>query len=269
MAALGALLGATPACDEDPLVDRQTRPWQLTWADEFDGPAGSPPDPARWVHDVGGDGWGNAQLEFDTARTDNAALDGEGRLVITARREDYQGRAFTSARIKTQGLFAQRHGRFEARIKVPLGAGLWPAFWLLGDDIGEVGWPACGEIDVMEYRGQVPDVVHGTLHGPGYSGGSPISDTLFLDDGVRFADDFHVFAVEWDPGRIAWFVDDTLYHVATGAQLPAGAPWVFEHPFFIILNLAVGGTFGGSVDASTPFPAELVIDWVRVYERAP
>jgi len=264
-----AALGVGPACDDAPLEDRATRPWQLTWADEFDAAAGTPPDPTRWVHDVGGGGWGNAQLEHDTARTDNAAHDGAGNLVITARRESFGGNAYTSARIKTQGFFAQRHGRFEARIKVPLGAGLWPAFWLLGADIDEVGWPACGEIDIMEYRGQVPDVVLGSLHGPGYSGGAPVSDALYLPDGQRFADAFHVFAVEWDPGRIAWYVDDTLYHVATGAQLPQGAPWVFERPFFIILNLAVGGTFGGSPGDTTPFPAELVVDWVRVFERAP
>jgi len=263
-------LVALPGCDDtEAFVDRPVRGWTLTFADEFDGEANTPPDPTRWVHDVGGAGWGNNQLEHNTARVENAAHDGEGHLVITARREAYLGNDYTSARLKTQGLFSQAGGRFEARLKLPIGAGLWPAFWMLGDDITEVGWPLCGEIDIMEYRGQVPDNLIGSLHGPGYSGGSPISDTYFLPDGERFSDDFHVFAVEWDTNRIAWFIDDTLYHLVTPAQLPGGSRWVFESPFFMILNLAIGGSFVGNPDASTLFPAELIVDYVRAYERTP
>jgi beta-glucanase (GH16 family) len=264
------MLAGAPGCDApEGLVDRAQGPWRLTWSDEFDGPAGTPPDPARWVHDVGGHGFGNAQLEFNTARPENASLDGAGNLVLRAIAEDYQGNRYTSARLTTAGRFAQAHGRFEIRARLPRGAGLWPAFWMLGDDFARVGWPACGEIDILEGRGQVPDGVVGSLHGPGYSGGSPISGTYFTPDGAALTDDFHVYAVEWERGRISWFVDDALYHVATGAQLPAGAPWVFEHPFFLLLNLAVGGHFVGPPSATTPFPAELVVDWVRVHERAP
>jgi beta-glucanase (GH16 family) len=256
------------ACDTPaPPIDRAPHPWRLTWSDEFDGPAGSPPSPERWVHDVGGHGFGNAQLEFNTARPENASHDGEGHLVLRALREDYQSNRFTSARLKTEGRFSQAHGRFEARMRLPAGAGLWPAFWMLGDTFGTLGWPACGEIDIMEARGQVPDSIIGSLHGPGYSGSNPVSGAYFSE--TPLTDDFHVFAVEWDRGRIAWFIDDTLFHVATGAQLPASAPWVFESPFFLILNLAVGGHFVGPPNDATPFPAELVVDYVRVYERAP
>lgn len=266
VAGLVTWLAAASCNGPETFVDRETRPWRLAWADEFEGAAGTPPDASRWKHDIGGGGWGNAQLEFDTDSVDNAALDGEGHLAIVARKD---GARYTSARLTTEGLMARAHGRFEARVRLPRGAGLWPAFWLLGADYGAVGWPRCGEIDVMEYRGQVEDLVQGSLHGPGYSGGNPVTDVYELAPGESFADDFHVFAVEWDPGRIAWWVDGELYQVATGGQLPAGAAWVFEHPFFVILNLAVGGTYVGSPDATTPFPATMLVDWVRVYEREP
>ncbi len=233
------------------------------WADEFDGPSGMIPNPTRWGFDVGTD-WGNAQLEYDTDRAVNASLDGTGNLVLTARRESYNGKAYTSARITTRGLFSTTHGRIEARMRMPVGKGLWPAFWLLGDDIGTVGWPGCGEIDVMEYRGQEPNIVHGSLHGPGYSGGSAITKS-FTRTGAGFDRDFHVFAIEWEPQRITYLVDDQPYQVVTPASLPSGARWVFEHPFHVILNLAVGGNYVGSPDGSTTFPQTLVVDYVRVY----
>ena len=157
------------SCEEedDTLTERS---WQLVWEDEFEGPAGQSPDDSKWKFDIGTD-WGNAQLEYDTDRPENASLDGEGNLAITARRESFGGQPFTSARMTTQGLFNQAYGRFEARIKMPWGPGIWPAFWLLGSNIDQVGWPQCGEIDIMEYRGQEPNIIHGTVHGPGYSGG--------------------------------------------------------------------------------------------------
>ncbi|MEZ4472838.1 MAG: glycoside hydrolase family 16 protein [bacterium] len=263
------------ACgEEDPAPRQPTLPdagtgaeasWRLVWSDEFEGAAGTPPDPARWVHDVGGDGWGNDQLEFDTDRVENAAHDGQGNLVITAREEAFGGRAYTSARIKTQGLFAQRHGRFEARIRLPAGRGLWPAFWMLGDDIETVGWPRCGEIDVMEFRGQRPDESTGAVHGPGYEGGQALGgvSTAVADLSL----DFHVFSVEWDARGIVWAVDDVVFHRVFPASLPPGAPWVFDHPFFLILNLAVGGSYVGPPDATTVFPQALRVDYVRVYER--
>lgn len=242
-------------------------PLVLTWQDEFDGPAGQAPDPAKWVHDVGTD-WGNNQLEYDTDRTENVALDGQGNLVIVARREDYMGCAYTSGRINTGGRFAQTRGRFEARIQLPAGQGLWPAFWLLGADIGTTGWPGCGEIDILEYRGQEPSVVHGSLHGPGYSGGNAVTNRFVLPRG-RFDAGFHVFAVDWSADAIRWSVDGTTYATATPADLPPGTTWVFGHPFFVILNVAVGGNFVGGPDASTVFPQTMTVDYVRVYAPAP
>jgi beta-glucanase (GH16 family) len=242
-------------------------PLVLTWQDEFDGPAGQSPDPTKWGYDLGTD-WGNRQLEYDTDRPTNVSLDGEGHLVIVARREDYLGCAYTSARINTNGRFAQTRGRFEARLKLPVGQGLWPAFWLLGANFASAGWPACGEIDIMEYRGQQPTVVHGSLHGPGYSGGSAITHSFTAPYGA-FDTDFHVFAVDWSEEAISWSVDGTTYATATPADLPAGTTWVFGHPFFVILNVAVGGNFVGGPDATTVFPQTMTVDYVRVYAPAP
>lgn len=241
---------------------------QLIWSDEFEGATGSPPDPLKWRFDVGTD-WGNAQLEYDTARPENVSQDGIGRLAITARQESYLGRAYTSARINTRGLFSQRYGRFEARIRLPIGQGIWPAFWLLGADIDQVGWPACGEIDIMEYRGQQPTVVHGSLHGPGYSGGNAITRLYRLPDGENFVEGFHVFAVEWDPSRIAFSVDGTTYQVVTANDVLAQGRWVFDHPFFLVLNVAVGGSFVGPPDETTPLPQSMLVDYVRVFSRDP
>lgn len=238
---------------------------QLVWSEEFDGPANSLPLSSHWKFDIGTD-WGNDQLEYDTARPTNVSLDGNGHLAITARRESYMGSAYTSGRITTQGLFARSAGRFEARIQLPTGRGLWPAFWLLGSDIGTRGWPACGEIDVMEYRGQEPSIVHGSLHGPGYSGGGALTRAYTLPNGGRFDTGFHVFAVDWRGNQITWSVDGVPYQALNSTSLPAGATWVFDHPFFVILNLAVGGNFVGPPDAGTVFPQTMLVDWVRVYQ---
>lgn len=255
---LGLALAAVAAgCrgDDDPPR------WRLVWEDEFEGPAGALPDPRRWTFDVGED-WGNAQLEYDTDRAENASLNGQGALAITARRESYMGRRYTSARIKTQGLFEQSGGRFEARIRLPSGQGLWPAFWLLGADIEAVGWPQCGEIDVMEYRGQEPSVVHGSLHGPGYSAGAAETSRYVLS-GARFDTDFHVFAVEWTRAGVEWFVDGERYKVVRREDVPG--EWVFDDPFFILLNVAVGGNFVGPPNDATRFPQSMLVDWVRVH----
>jgi beta-glucanase (GH16 family) len=244
------------------------------WRDEFDGPAGASFDRAKWVADTGGHGFGNQERQFYTTRAENVALDGDGHLVITARAElpsstyeCWYGRCgYTSTRLKTKGLFVQAYGRFEARIRVPRGQGLWPAFWMLGTDIDSVGWPQCGEIDIMEHIGREPTIAHGTLHGPGYSGAGGIgrADTLALG---RYADDFHVFAVSWRPSEIRWFVDGRQYHRMTPADLPQGARWVFDHPFFLLLNVAVGGGWPGDPDASTTFPQQMVVDYVRAYRE--
>lgn len=151
-------------------------------------------------------------------------------------------------------------------MKLPTGRGLWPAFWLLGDNIATVPWPGCGEIDVMEYRGQEPSVIHGSLHGPGYSGGNARTRSYTLPGGARFDAGFHVFAVEWSPNQVRYLVDNVPYQVFTPASLPSGTSWVFDHPFFILVNLAVGGNFVGSPDAATVFPQTLLVDYVRVYQ---
>lgn len=244
--------------------------WQLVWSDEFDGPDGAAPDPAKWIHDLGGGGWGNNELQTYTDRRENSVIR-DGRLAIRALRETHTGpdgirREYTSARLKTLGLMSRTHGRFEARLRLPRGQGIWPAFWMLGDDITTAGWPACGEIDVMENIGREPSIVHGTIHGPGYSGANGIGGS-FTIRGAALADDYHVFAVEWMPGEIRWFLDDTEYRRTTPANLPQGARWVFDHPFFMLLNVAVGGAWPGDPDASTVFPQQMLIDYVRVYRR--
>jgi len=271
---LAAGVSITAGCDTqaDTLSKpRVVRGWQVVWEDEFEGPAGGAVDASKWALELGRgqDGWGNNELQTYTNRPENVALTGDGFLKITARKESFGGAEYTSARMKTEGLFTKAYGRFEARLKLPSGAGIWPAFWMLGEDYATAGWPTCGEIDIMEYRGQSPDIVVGSLHGPGYFGGNPLTDVYFLPDGERFDQDFHVFAVEWDPGRIAWYVDDTLYQIATASRVPSGGTWAFDHPFFLILNLAVGGNFVGPPSATTTFPQELVVDYVRVLERAP
>ena len=246
-------------------------PWQLTWSDEFDGPDGSRPDQSRWVAETGGNGWGNEELESYTNRPENAHIE-NGNLIITARAEAYTGsdghaRGYTSARLKTQGQFAQTYGRFEVRMQIPRGQGLWPAFWMLGADISSVGWPASGEIDIMENIGREPNIVHGTIHGPGFSGAASLGLQTSTADGRPLADGYHVYAVEWEPAEIRWYLDDRLYETRKATDLPAGARWVFDHDFFILLNVAVGGSWPGSPDGSTVFPQEMKVDYVRVYRR--
>lgn len=261
LASIALTVGACGSDTSSPAAQE----WRLVWEDEFEGPAGQLPDPANWRFDIGTD-WGNAQLEYDTDRPENVSLNGEGQLAITARREPYMGREYTSGRIKTQDLFERTGGRFEARIRLPRGQGIWPAFWLLGADIDTVGWPVCGEIDVMEYRGQEPSTIHASLHGPGYSGGNAITRRFDLV-GDRFDLDFHVFAVDWRSDSIAWWVDDTLIQTIKPSDAPG--QWVFDHPFYILLNVAVGGGFVGPPDANTSFPQTMLVDWVRVYEETP
>jgi beta-glucanase (GH16 family) len=244
--------------------------WSLAWSDEFNSRNPSP-DTTKWVMETGGGGFGNDELEYYTARPQNVVVR-HGNLIIGALSEKYTGpdgvtRDYTSARLKTQTKFSQAYGRFEARIKIPRGQGLWPAFWLLGADIDKIGWPDDGEIDIMENIGKEPSVVHGTIHGPGYSGAGGIGSSYSLPHGLRFADHFHVFAVEWEPERIRFYTDGQLYATRTPKDLPAGKKWVFDHPFFIILNVAVGGNWPGSPDSSTVFPQTMLVDYVRVYQR--
>jgi beta-glucanase (GH16 family) len=242
--------------------------WTLTFHDEFDGAAGSAPDGSKWGYDTGGGGWGNNELEYYTNRTDNAQLDGSGHLSIIAKKESFGGRDYTSARMNTSGKFAQAYGRFETRVQLPSGGqGLWPAFWTLGQNIGTAQWPGCGELDIMENIGREPAINHGSAHGPGYSGGNPLTGTYKLPSGT-LADGYHTYAIEWEPDVVRWYVDDNLYETRTNNDVPAGTTWVYDHPFFIILNLAVGGGFPGNPDGSTVFPATLHVDYVRVYTKA-
>src|SRR5437868_4034540 len=245
--------------------------WELAWSDEFNGTSGSAVDSMKWSFDIGGKGWGNNELETYTSRTANAHLEG-GSLIIKAIEEILTGpdnitRNYTSARLVTKNKFSQAYGRFEARIKIPYGQGIWPAFWMLGDNIDKVHWPNCGEIDIMENIGRESSVVHGTFHGPGYSGGKGIGAAYTLTGGKKFSDDFHKFAVEWEPNVMRFYVDGNLYQTRTPADLPAGTSWVFDHPFFIILNVAVGGGWPGNPDATTVFPQQMQVDYVRVYKR--
>ncbi len=251
--------------DSNELPDRD---YTLVWEDTFDGSTGDAPNPANWTYDIGTgvDGWGNLELQYYTDRTENVSLDGTGNLLITALAEPFEGSNYTSARIKTQGLREQTYGRFEARLKTPFGQGLWPAFWMLGTDFEEVGWPQTGEIDIMELRGQQPRVISGSIHGPGYSAAEAItSDFEILDS--RFDTEFHVFAVEWGPDFIDYFVDGRLYQQLTPESLPDPESWVFNNKdFFIILNVAVGGNYVGNPTDNTRFPQTMTIDYVRVYQ---
>lgn len=253
----------------------QARGKKLAFKDEFNGPVGSAIDSTKWATEVGGGGWGNQELEYYTNSTDNAYMDGSGSLVIKSIKLAppltltcwYGPCQYTSARLISKGKFDLKYGRFEARIKIPRGQGIWPAFWLLGNNIDSVGWPQSGEIDIMENIGREPSVIHGTIHGPGYSGGSGIGGLYTLSTNATFADDFHVFAIDWSQNEIRWYVDGVNYKTATTQSIPAGSAWVYDHPFFVLLNSAVGGGWPGNPDDTTVFPQTMLVDYVRVYKR--
>jgi beta-glucanase (GH16 family) len=255
------------SCETDDKQNVSQRNWELTWSDEFDGVAGQLPDATKWTLDIGtGDnGWGNNELQYYTNNTNNIATDGNGNLVITAKKENLNGSQYTSARIKTKDLFSQAYGRYEARLQTPYGQGLWPAFWLLGANVETATWPQCGEIDIMELRGQKPSIANCALHGPGYSGANPVSGSYALVND-RFDVGFHIFAVEWDVDKIDFFVDGFLYKRIKKSDVPG--EWVYDHPFFMILNVAVGGNYLGNPNSQTPFPQKMTIDYVRVYKEA-
>jgi beta-glucanase (GH16 family) len=236
-----------------------------TFTDDFNGPAGSAVDSSKWGYETG-DNVNNHEREYYTSGTHNAALDGQGDLVITARKENpanyqcwYGTCQYTSARLSTPGKFSQAYGHFETRMKLPRGQGMWPAFWMLGGG----NWPTDGEIDIMENVGFEPGSVHGTIHGPGYSGANGIGAGYNLPNGQSFSDAFHTFAVDWAPNSIKWSVDGNVYETRTPADLN-GNRWVYDHPFYLIMNLAVGGYWPGDPDGSTSFPQQLVVDYVHV-----
>ncbi|MBD0831835.1 glycoside hydrolase family 16 protein [Aestuariibaculum sediminum] len=220
--------------------------YNLTMADEFN--TDGPPDASIWNYNIGTgtNGWGNNELQYYTNRTENVTVQ-NGILIITAKKEDYNGSAYTSARLTSKNLFEQKYGRFEARIRLPFGQGLWPA---------------CGEIDIMEYRGENPTIVLGSVHGPGYSGANAVSKSYELKND-RFDTEFHVFGIEWGPDFINYYVDDVLYNQITPDDVEG--QWVFDHPFYIIMNLAVGGNFVAAPNNETVFPQTMLVDYVRVY----
>lgn len=243
-------------------VQKVTNLNKLVKADEFN--VNGTPDEAMWTYDIGTgqNGWGNNELQYYTDRPENVVVE-DGSLKITVKKEAFMGSSYTSARIITKGLFERAYGRFEARIKLPWGRGLWPAFWLLGGNCDEVIWPQCGEIDIMEYRGQEPTVIHGSVHGPGYSAAEAITKSYELAND-RFDTDFHIFGIEWGPDYINYYVDDVLYNQITPDDVPG--EWVYDHPFYIIMNVAVGGSFVGAPDSNTSFPQTMLVDYVRIYE---
>lgn len=236
----------------------------LVLSEEFE--TDGKPNPSVWGYDIGrgpnGDGWGNQELQYYTDRSQNVVVE-NGNLKITAREESFQNAGYTSARLLTKDLFEQAYGRFEARIQLPSGQGIWPAFWMLGADIDENPWPGAGEIDIMEFRGQNPTVLVGSVHGPGYSAGNAISKEYVLQND-RFDTGYHIFGIEWSPNAINFYVDDVLYNQITPEDVTG--EWVFDKPFFLLMNVAIGGNFVGAPNAETQFPQTMLIDYVRVYE---
>jgi len=259
------------SCDLDETQEVVTLD-NLVWADEFD--TDGAPNPEHWNFEIGDGtkqgipGWGNNELQYYTDRPQNVKVE-NGVLLITARQESFEGNNYTSARLTTQNLFEQKYGRYEARIKVPYGKGYWPAFWLLGNDCDVNPWPACGEIDIMEYLGDEPTSVFSTIHGPQYSGAESISKEFSLEND-RFDTGFHVYGMEWSPNRINFYVDDVLYHSLTPEDVDeetnGTGNWIFnDRAFYIILNVAVGGNLPGNPNSETVFPQSMVVDYVRVY----
>ena len=258
---IASLLFVVFSCSNDE-KQKVTNFNKLVMQDEFD--TDGAPNSAIWGYDIGtgSNGWGNNELEYYTNNSENIKVV-DGMLQIIAKKQAFMGSQYTSARILTKGLFEQKQGRFEARIKMPYGRGMWPAFWLLGANSDEVTWPQCGEIDIAEYKGQEPTITHGTVHGPGYSGANAITKSYDLVND-RFDTDFHIFGIEWGEKYINFYVDDVLYNQITPDKVTG--EWVYDHPFYIILNLAVGGSYVGSPNSETTFPQTMYVDYVRVYQ---
>jgi beta-glucanase (GH16 family) len=264
-------------------ADTATTPgseWVQVWSDEFDGDSGTSFDAARWSPDLGDGcaagicGWGNQEKEYYTTEAENIALDGHGHLMIVARAAPsgltcyYGACRYTSAKVHTRGKVSASPGLVEARLKLPVGQGLWPAFWMLGANFPATAWPRCGELDIMEYRGSQPATTSSAIHGPGYSGNTPFAHAK-TRVGENYSADFHKFSVAWDSMRVRFFVDDTLHYRLRRTDVERFGVWVFDQPFFLILNLAVGGHFDGDPQSDAILPATMLVDYVRVYRPAP
>ena len=259
--AISILVTSGCSTDETQTVAQFT---ELVMQDEFD--ADGAPNPDIWGYDLGTgfNGWGNNELQYYTDRPENIVVQ-NGILIFTAREESFEGSNYTSARILTKGKFERKYGRFEARIRLPNGKGLWPAFWMLGADIDTNPWPACGEIDIMENAGSKPTIISGAVHGPGYFGGSPILKEYDLEND-RVDTGFHIYGIEWGPEYINYYVDDVLYNQITPDDVTG--EWVFDNgPFYILMNVAVGGLFDGPPNEETVFPQTMLVDYVRVYKN--
>lgn len=247
--------------------------WELVWSDEFKGRKGKRPHSDNWSYETGGWGWGNQELQYYDKGKKSASLDGRGNLRITTRevrkpeREDlpcwYGPCTYTSARLVTEGKQEFQYGRIEARVKAPSGAGIWPAFWSLGNDFRDVGWPTTGEIDFYEFVGREANDVFGTIHGPGYAGGDSFGDTITLDEPIP--ERFHTITIDWQPELIEWYLDGVKFHQATPADVAPNA-WPFDKPYTLLLNTALGGNFGGPLGPDLELPGDYLIDYVRVYQ---
>lgn len=262
---------STPITPPDPIEIAEYDGYELVWHDEFDGDS---INMDNWTFDTGGYGFGNGEAQYYTERPENARIE-NGLLVIEARFEKYESSYYTSAKLWTKDLQEFQYGRIEARTKVPAGAGLWPAFWMLGADfdphvdennVFTSNWPFCGEIDIMEYIGREPKLILGTAHGPGYSGALGLGK--WNPQEFEIADEFHTYAIEWNYEGITWLFDGEPYFTLN-REAVGNREWVFDHEFFLILNLAVGGTFPGPIALDTQFPANYYVDYVRVYQAVP
>jgi beta-glucanase (GH16 family) len=254
--------------------------WTLVWSDEFEGIAGAGIDTTKWRPDtadgchMGNCGWGNQEKQYYSTGPDNIALNGSGQLMLVGRVAPqgltcyYGACRYTSGKITTRGKVEVMPGKVEARIKLPTGQGLWPAFWMLGAGFPATPWPHCGELDIMEFRGSQPATTSSAIHGPGYSGNTPFAHARTIAEG-SFSGDFHVFSVEWGAMDIRFSVDDTLHYFIQRSDVERLGRWAFDQPFFMILNLAIGGTFDGDPQSDAVLPATMLVDYVRVYRRVP
>ena len=256
---IAALLCAAPA--------RAAAGWDLTFTDEFTGSAGAFPDAAKWNIEVNGNP-PNSEAQAYVKNARNVSLNGAGQLELTALHEPSGSKQYTSGKVNSNGKFKQTYGRWEARIKLPEGTGFWPAFWMLGTNNGCGGWPSCGEIDIIENRGRQAMVSSSAMHGPGYSGNTPLAHSYNLPTGTNsFFADYHVFSCEWDDTSVKFFVDTTLHYTVKKTDVQRYGNWVYNHDFYAILNLAVGGQFDGmKLPAVSAFPARVTVDYVHVYK---